>query len=871
MNQSLSPFSGEQIVQVTNPDPFAKPVLRSPVLHTPLWMIATAQLFRLLWRLLRFLIRHPVASLITAVLALTWRLAGWPALIALAAALAASAVTWRLAWPGSWSQLAAVPVRCRFRRWQYQRCWVKVMTVSQLAVYYQGRWLLPQLGPVVVTGYVDQLLVRLVRGQSPGKFANAADNLAHGFGAIACRIRKAPPGAVLVELVRRDVLAAIIPALPIPVHVDFRAVAIGRHEDGSLWLVRLAGSHVLLAGSTGAGKASVLWAIIRGILPALADGTARIFGADPKLMELAYGRALFDRYGRYESDPALIVAMLEDTVADMQRRAGQLAGRSRTHFATTEHPFTVVFVDEVAFLTAYQPDRKLRERALAAIATLTTQGRAVGYSVVGALQDPRKDVLTIRNLFPDRIAMRLDEPEQPDLVLGDGARDRGALADQISTDPTSAPVSPTSGSKATRTRSASAPRGCRMRTSTPCAPSTRPCPPSTWRGVRHERAHDLAVPPVRLVHQLAGSLRGGCSVTRVSRAERLAMPLGATAIRDLTEAAGGCIRPVQLRRTNNTTGEVDYQLLPCRSTLEDVCPPCAKRAQSLRAEQCRDGWHLDHEPDLTAAPPDETQEFWLTARAAAQVRRDKALANGEDTAELDQLLDALDDELAACGIRGNLATRTNDGSRQGTAGQRRSRSTRRRQDAPELPRRKMTDRTTGQVYESPDGTTYRPSMFLTLTCDSYGKVRDDGTPLDPAAYDYQRPHAMPSISRPCSTGSSRTCAATSATTSSTSPPSNRKNAWLRTRTSRSAAPSPGRICGRSSPPPTTRSGGPPPAPCVTATVTTCPSGMSHPATTSTPSRASCSPPGTRPSTTSARKTNPGTSPGSDPSSTPRAC
>jgi len=44
-------------------------------------------------------------------------------------------------------------------------------------------------------------------------------------------------------------------------------------------------------------------------------------------------------------------------------------------------------------------------------------------------------VLTIRNLFPDRIAMRLDEPEQTDMVLGDGSRDRGALADQISTAP----------------------------------------------------------------------------------------------------------------------------------------------------------------------------------------------------------------------------------------------------------------------------------------------------------------------------------------------------------------------------------------------------------------------------------------------------
>ena len=60
----------------------------------------------------------------------------------------------------------------------------------------------------------------------------------------------------------------------------------------------------------------------------------------------------------------------------------------------------MVLVDEVAFLTAYQPDRKLRERIMNALATLTTQGRAVGDCVVAALQDPRKEVLTIRNLFP---------------------------------------------------------------------------------------------------------------------------------------------------------------------------------------------------------------------------------------------------------------------------------------------------------------------------------------------------------------------------------------------------------------------------------------------------------------------------------------
>jgi DNA segregation ATPase FtsK/SpoIIIE, S-DNA-T family len=171
------------------------------------------------------------------------------------------------------------------------------------------------------------------------------------------------------------------------------------------------------------------------MLPAMLAGLVRVWAADPKLMELAYGRAIFDRYGRYAATPEVIVAMLEDAVEQMQARAAVFAGRRREHIPTAEHPFIVVVVDEVAFLTAYLSDRAIRDRIKAALATLTTQGRAVGYSVVAALQDPRKEVMSIRNLFPDRIAMRLDEPEQVDMVLGDGASDRGATADLISTDP----------------------------------------------------------------------------------------------------------------------------------------------------------------------------------------------------------------------------------------------------------------------------------------------------------------------------------------------------------------------------------------------------------------------------------------------------
>jgi S-DNA-T family DNA segregation ATPase FtsK/SpoIIIE len=239
----------------------------------------------------------------------------------------------------------------------------------------------------------------------------------------------------VLEFVRRDALAAIIPAMPIPASTDLAALPVGYREDGQVWTIRLKGTHLLIAGSTGAGKGSVIWDLIRALLPAMREGLVKVLAADPKRMELAYGRAIFDAHGAYAADPATVVAMLEAAVIQMQARGSELAGTQRDHTPTREHPFVVVLIDEVAFLTAYHPDKALRERVKAALATLTTQGRAVGYCVVAALQDPRKEVMSIRNLFSDRIAMRLDEPEQVDMVLGDGARDRGAAAELISTDP----------------------------------------------------------------------------------------------------------------------------------------------------------------------------------------------------------------------------------------------------------------------------------------------------------------------------------------------------------------------------------------------------------------------------------------------------
>ena len=427
--------TGEELAQLYNPDPFAMPRWRAPVYRTPFGIILAVKLGKLLAWIIRLVFRHPLAASVLALSVVMWVKLGWVTLVVLVLALVVMLLAWRWCWPGSFSRWVGRPARGKWRAWCYRRRWAAVMAIAGVAPWYQGRILLPVLGKVAATRYVDRVMVRLVSGQAPADFAAHADNLAHGFGAMLCRVRSARSGAVVLEFIRRDALAALVLALPIPTNPDLKALPVGRREDGLPWLVKLHGTHVLIAGATGAGKASLLWGLVRAMFPLMQSGLVRVLAADPKLMELAYGRVIFESYGGYAADPAAIAAMLDRAIADMQSRAARFAGRQRDHTPTIADPFTVVLVDEVAFLTAYQSDRKLKERIMSALATLTTQGRAVGYSVVAALQDPRKDVLTIRNLFPDRIAMRLDEPEQVDMVLGDGARDRGAACELIPADP----------------------------------------------------------------------------------------------------------------------------------------------------------------------------------------------------------------------------------------------------------------------------------------------------------------------------------------------------------------------------------------------------------------------------------------------------
>jgi hypothetical protein len=142
------------------------------------------------------------------------------------------------------------------------------------------------------------------------------------------------------------------------------------------------------------------------------------------------------------------------------------------------------------------------------------------------------------------------------------------------------------------------------------------------------------------------------STGKMTRAQRLAMPLAREVVRDLAVEHGACIRPVQLRRRNLDTGEVDTVLVPCGNTLASVCPACAERAKTLRAAQCREGWHLEDEPDLQADPATDDQKWWITQRAEAQQARDQTAATGQDTTDFDELITELDDRITNSGVRG---------------------------------------------------------------------------------------------------------------------------------------------------------------------------------------------------------------------------
>ncbi len=217
--------------------------------------------------------------------------------------------------------------------------------------------------------------------------------------------------------------------------------------------------------------------------------------------------------------------------------------------------------------------------------------------------------------------------------------------------------------------------------------------------------------------------------TRMTRAQRAVLPLSTDVAQALAEQHGVCIRPLAMRRIDTTTGRVEVVPVPCGSTRADQCRPCSDKARKLRMVQCRQGWHLEAEPVTERATPSEDQKTLMATRADLATAYTQCRAAGDDDSceQIAESVAELDIELRALGVRGRL-TQLDPPPKLAR------RSTRRRQDAPDLPRRPVEHRTVGRVFAG----RYRPSTFLTLTLDSYGRVDAHGAAVDPERYDYRR-------------------------------------------------------------------------------------------------------------------------------------
>jgi hypothetical protein len=287
-------------------------------------------------------------------------------------------------------------------------------------------------------------------------------------------------------------------------------------------------------------------------------------------------------------------------------------------------------------------------------------------------------------------------------------------------------------------------------------------------------------------------------LTQMTRQQRTALPLSTEVAQVIAEQHGVCVRPLAMRRIDTTSGRVDIVPVPCGSTRHDQCRPCADKARRLRMAQCREGWHLDTEPVIERAKPSAEQQELMAARADLLLAYVQCRA-AEDEDSCEQIADSvaeLDDQLRSLGVRGRLAPLE-------PAPKPVKRSTRRRQDAPNLPRRPIERRTLGQVFAG----RYRPSTFVTLTLGSYGKVDAHGAAINPDSYDYQRA-ARDAIHFPALVDrfwqNTRRCVGWDVQYFGTVEPNNEAP---RTSTPPSAAPSPGRNCGPSPRRPTTRCGG----------------------------------------------------------------
>ena len=223
-------------------------------------------------------------------------------------------------WPHSWERWGIGRARRFWRRLRYRWSWDDVLAATGVkAIDARHNIVVPRLIWVSPGEHADALHGQLCPGVTPATLAGQTDALACEWSALEVWVLAHPwrPGWVLLRVVYRDVLADD----PATEHgpTDFRWLDVGRREDGRRWSLRFMGTHVLVAGVTGAGKSGIVAAIVKALAPAIHDGRVRLIGIDPKGgMEYRMYAGLFYMLA-YGTDDALVAAL--EAAADLMADA----------------------------------------------------------------------------------------------------------------------------------------------------------------------------------------------------------------------------------------------------------------------------------------------------------------------------------------------------------------------------------------------------------------------------------------------------------------------------------------------------------------------------------------------------------------------
>lgn len=388
----------------------------------------------LLGRGAAWLLRHPRTSLTSAAVSSAVILLGWDVLVWSVAIAYLAGRTWIRLDDDSFDRLAVTWMRRWWRRWViYRRTWAHVAERCGLAVEDRrtGSLIVPRITRLELSDYWDTVTIRLETGQDIATYRAVSEALRHAYRVERVTVREVYPGQVALEIMRRDPLLQLVPASAMPAttsEIDWTAVPVGLTEHLQPMTISLVGGHTLGAGSSGAGKAGIVWNALRAVAPAIADGTVQLHFIDPKGMELRQARAIATDYVTREEET---LDLFDRLVEAMQQDQEEMGDRGeRDHVPSPEQPLHLVVIDELAPLTAYWR-RSIRDKIEDRMGLLLTQGRAVGYILLALIQEPTKDINPQRDLYGRRIGLRLPTEDYIKAALGDDALDLGAACHRI--------------------------------------------------------------------------------------------------------------------------------------------------------------------------------------------------------------------------------------------------------------------------------------------------------------------------------------------------------------------------------------------------------------------------------------------------------